>query len=117
MEKDNRVAVSDSGIFDDYIRLVDDPRINVWHLSIYVSLCYLSYNSKGSRIITSTRKEIMQLSHVSSFTTYHKCIRQLVAFGYIGYTPSYNYYRKTAFLLHAGSCRTGGAGVNFPTID
>ncbi len=37
-----------------------------------------------------TRKDLMRLSAIRSFNTYHKCLRQLVEQGWIDYRPSYN---------------------------
>ncbi|WP_454803175.1 hypothetical protein [Mucilaginibacter phyllosphaerae] len=37
-----------------------------------------------------TRRELMAFSKIASIATYHKCIRELDAFGYIRYQPSYH---------------------------
>lgn len=67
-----------------------DKRINVWHLGIYMALLYLWVRNNGTNPIYISRRKIMQLAHVSSIATYHKCLKQLQEFGYIHYVPSYN---------------------------
>ncbi|HEY5370215.1 MAG TPA: hypothetical protein VIJ75_14625 [Hanamia sp.] len=42
---------------------------------------------------------IMELAHVHNIVTYHKCIRQLEAYGYIRYNPSYSYYKRSTIYL------------------
>jgi hypothetical protein len=45
----------------------------------------------------------MHFSHISSIATYHKCIKELTAFGYIDYKSSYNYYEGCQVII-IGSC-------------
>src|SRR5690349_3060513 len=73
-----------------YINLTRDERINVWHISIYIALLYLWRQNKFKNPVSITRKLVMQLAHINSIATYHKCIKQLQEFGYINYTPNYN---------------------------
>ncbi len=68
----------------------DDGRINVWHLSLYMTLvCYWEIGGCVSPV-SITRREVMQLSHIGSLPTYHKYMKELVEFGYIKYVPSYH---------------------------
>ncbi|WP_183573104.1 phage integrase SAM-like domain and Arm DNA-binding domain-containing protein [Mucilaginibacter sp. X5P1] len=36
------------------------------------------------------RKKLMRFSRIKSVSTYHKCLGELVSFGYIGYRPSFD---------------------------
>ncbi|TSD66374.1 hypothetical protein FFF34_002940 [Inquilinus sp. KBS0705] len=45
------------------------------------------------------RKDLMRLAHINSIATYHKCIKELVNYGYIAYTPSFNYYQGCLISL------------------
>ncbi len=42
----------------------------------------------------------MELAHVNSFATYHKCIKQLETFGYIQYNPSFSYYERSSIFIN-----------------
>lgn len=67
-----------------------DERITVWHISLYTALLHLYSESGSQNPFSITRKELMQLSHIHALATYHRCIRELEAFGYIGYAPSFH---------------------------
>ena len=86
-------------ILGQYSRLAADDRVTPIHLSVYMSLICLWHTHGYADAIIVTRKRIMKLAHISSIATYHKCIRQLVDYGYIIYQPSYNYYKKTTIAL------------------
>jgi hypothetical protein len=44
----------------------------------------------------------MVMAKISSRATYHKCLNDLVAFGYLSYMPSFNPVipNKVFFILH-----------------
>jgi hypothetical protein len=65
------------------------------HITLYVVLLNCWYRNELENPVRITRKNIMQLSHIRSIVTYHKCIRELTNLGVIDYSPSYNKYRAT----------------------
>src|SRR5271154_4192270 len=67
-----------------------DKRITVWHISLFGALVYCWEKGDCRNPVSITRRELMQLSHIYSTTTYHKYLLELVAFGFIQYLPSYN---------------------------
>lgn len=69
---------------------INDPTLNVWHLSILTAILELGYRQGERRRIKVSRSKIMQLSHVNTLPTYHKYFKQLQDLGYIKYTPSYH---------------------------
>ncbi len=71
-------------------RFNSDRRITAWHISIYMGLFYLWSLDGMKNPIQVTRRKLMELSHIQSFMTYHKCMKQLQEFGYIEYVPSYH---------------------------
>lgn len=81
-----------------YEVLCADERVTSWHLSICIAVLFLSQGSPTDYISTS-RKQLMVLSKIRSIVTYHKCIRDLVAFGYIAYEPSYHPLRGSSIKL------------------
>ncbi|WP_255606860.1 hypothetical protein [Pedobacter polysacchareus] len=47
------------------------------------------------------RRKLMQFSRIRSLSTYHKCMAELVIYGYINYQPSYDPIRaSTVSLIH-----------------
>jgi hypothetical protein len=73
-----------------YRAIIDDCRIGATHISLYMALfqCW-NLNCFESPVIFKSQK-IMLMAKISSRTTYHKCMNDLVAYGYIKYTASYD---------------------------
>jgi len=67
-----------------------DERITVWHMAIMFGILQLSKVDQTFNPIFISRKKVMELSHISSIVTYHKCIKELQEYGYIRYRPSYH---------------------------
>jgi hypothetical protein len=71
-------------------RVGQDPRIGPTHISLFLAILHF-YKKQGYAIpISVYSKELMKQAKISAVGTYHKCIRELKAYGYIGYVPSYN---------------------------
>lgn len=86
-----------------HTNLLNDNRLTVCHCSIYMALVLLWHKNKLINPFPISRKEILDLSHVHSIVTYHKCIGQLQAYGYIRYNPSYSYYDRSTIYLDTAS--------------
>lgn len=69
------------------------------HISIYLALFHLWNQHHFQSPIAATRIELMRVSKISSKTTFHKCIKDLVAWKWIEYTPSTSIYRGSSFRL------------------
>ena len=67
----------------------DDPRLSPLHLSVYLALLYLDARQCNEWICVSARS-IMPLARIASSGPYHRVMRQLHAYGYIKYLPSFN---------------------------
>jgi hypothetical protein len=90
----------DLNVFKGFlVSLIKDERITVWHLGIILGIIQLAGNDIESPIFIS-RKLVMGLGHINNIGTYHKCIKELKAFGYIRYFPSFHPgIRTTVYLL------------------
>lgn len=73
-----------------YIRIADDDRLTSNHVSIYLALFQLWNTEHFPKSFIIMRQEVMQLSKVTSKSSYHRCLNQLHDFGYISYEPSHN---------------------------
>lgn len=86
-----------TGFFD---KLVQDDRLNPTHISLYLALFQFWNIQRFKNPISISREEVMRLSKISSKATYHKCMRELDAYQFIDYDPSYNPYRGSLITLH-----------------
>lgn len=71
-------------------RCGNSDKILPTHTSLFAAMvlcCRLQGAQNSFRV---TRRELMQLSAIRSFFTYHKCMRELVEKGFISYRPSYD---------------------------
>jgi hypothetical protein len=73
-----------------YNAIQNDARIGSSHISLYMALFQL-YNLNGFKNpIDIYRKGVMRIAKIRGIATFHKCINDLTAFGYIEYLPSYD---------------------------
>lgn len=66
-----------------------DDRLNSYHISLYTALIYYG---KGTEKLPfhASRRKLMGFSRIKSGATYHKCMRELVSYGYLSYKPSFH---------------------------
>ncbi|TFF37658.1 hypothetical protein [Mucilaginibacter psychrotolerans] len=83
-----------------YSKITDDPRVNVWHISLYTYILSLWQKSGFKKQLKVSRKQLMKGAHFGSITTYHKCISKLKELEYITYLPTYDSYRGTVIELN-----------------
>ena len=67
-----------------------DARLSPWHISLYYSLFQYWNMAKFHNPVSISRSELMLASKIGSANTYTKCLRELDAWGYLKYNPSYN---------------------------
>jgi len=67
-----------------------DTRLNATHVSLFTALFVLWQRNCFASPFAVNRRELMAFSKIASLATYHKCIRELDASGYICYRPSYH---------------------------
>ena len=73
-----------------YSAIKEDPRIAPTHISLYMALFQFYNLNKFQHPIKITRTAVMEVAKISGLATYHKCMKDLVEFGYIQYEPSFN---------------------------
>ena len=79
--------------------IIKDKRVSVWHIAIYLALVDVWNKNLFQNPIRISRKEIMRMAHVGSIVTYHKCIKELQAFNYIEYYPSYHPHEGSKVVM------------------
>lgn len=78
-----------------------DTRLSPYHISLYMSL-FRRWNLNFFRNpLSVSRDELMRLSKIGSVNTYTKCLKELDAFGFIQYEPSYNPHRGSLVYLYS----------------
>ena len=86
-----------------------DERLNPFHISLYMAICYLWETSGAQNPVSVSRLRLMHASKINARGTYHKCIRELQDFGYINYKPSYHPHEgSNIYLLLPDTCSTNG---------
>jgi hypothetical protein len=85
-----------TGFFD---RVVSDHNLNPTHISLYISLFQFWNVNRFINPISITRDEMMRISKICSKATYHKCMKDLHARGYINYQPSYNPFKGSLVTI------------------
>lgn len=85
-----------TGFFE---KVAQDQTLNPTHISLYVALFQFWNFSRFRNPISISRDEVMRISKISSKATYHKCLKNLHALGYIDYRPSYNPFRGSQVLM------------------
>ncbi|MGC4041966.1 MAG: transcriptional regulator [Flavobacterium sp.] len=83
-----------------FMRIAHEKTLYPTHISLYLAL-FQSWNvNRFKNPITISREEMMKASRIASKATYHKCIKELEALGFIDYLPSYNPYSGTEVIIH-----------------
>jgi hypothetical protein len=83
---DHSIAAMDMGVLE---AVKSDDRLNSYHISLYTALLYYG---KGIRQFPfyASRRKLMGFSRIKSGATYHKCLRELISYGYLSYDPSFH---------------------------
>ena len=86
-------------IADFLERAANDEGLLPSHISLFMAIFHYSNEHDPAMVFRVCRRKLMQYSRIRSKATYHKCISELVAFGYITYEPSYDPYRASRVSL------------------
>lgn len=78
-------------------RIGDDQRLLPSHVGLVMALFY--YHDCGSELacFQASRKKLMRFSRIRSIATYHKCLSELVTYGYVEYRPSWHPEKGSRF--------------------
>jgi hypothetical protein len=79
--------------------VTSDCRLTTTHLSLFMAIlsCWQAQNCTDS--IKITRRGMMRLSKIAAISTYHRCMKHLIKYGYFNYKPSYDHYFGTRITL------------------
>lgn len=80
-------------------RAAEDSRLLPSHLSLFMAMFYFSPADDPKGQFRVCRRTLMRFSRIRSISTYHKCMSDLVDYGYITYQPSYDPFRASLISL------------------
>ena len=94
---DHASAAMDMAVLE---AIKSDDRLSCYHISLYTALLYYG---KGIRQLSfyASRRKLMGFSRIKSGATYHKCLRQLISYGYLDYHPSFHPQQGSRIVLTA----------------
>lgn len=81
-------------------KIIEDDRLNATHVSLYFSLFQIWNSSHFAKTFFINRQELMNASKIGSKGTYHKCLKDLDAWGYLDYFPSNNSFKGSSIRMH-----------------
>ncbi|MBB6127445.1 hypothetical protein [Mucilaginibacter lappiensis] len=74
----------------DFFNAIEkDARISITHIGIYAALLQYWQVNECVNPIRVYSYEVMKIAKISAHATYHKSVKDLNAFGYIRYEPSF----------------------------
>ncbi|MFT3701362.1 MAG: hypothetical protein QM802_03290 [Agriterribacter sp.] len=75
----------------DFLELAkEEPQLGPTHISLYLSIVFVCYQQGEDIRGTAKRKCLMNHAKIFSVSTYHKCMKELCALGYVRYKPSFD---------------------------
>ena len=80
-------------------RIALDERLFPTHISLFMALFYFSSGEQPGIPFQISRPKLMRFSRIRSIATYHKNIKDLRAYGYIEYKPSWHPQKGTQIRL------------------
>ncbi len=80
-------------------KIANEERLNTSHISLCFALIICWDQQRHKLPFKVSRKVLMEYSKISSTSTYHICIKDLINFRLIKYAPSYNSYEGTLVSL------------------
>ena len=105
---DERMELPKHAFSAFFERIGDDGRLLPTHIGLVAALFYHHDCGNPHRHFHASRRKLMRFSRIRSIATYHKCLSELVAHGYVEYRPSWHPAKGSRFRF---IIRTEG-GVN-----
>ena len=84
---------------DFFHAIAGDPRISITHIGVYAALIEYWQEHNFEDPMYAFSYDIMELAKISASGTFHKTIRDLDAYGYLKYIPSYNRKKGSRIYL------------------
>lgn len=83
-------------------RAREDPRIGPLHISVYMAILYSRERQGAAGPVFVSARRLMPLAKIRGYGPYHRAIRQLHAYGYLHYEPSFDGRYPSRVWLRSG---------------
>lgn len=83
-----------------FLAIEKDFRISTTHIAIYAALLQFRIDKGFINPVQAYSIEIQKIAKIMSPKTYHKCMRELDAYGYVVYVPTKNKNKKSLIYFH-----------------
>lgn len=97
-------------------KVASDERLTPHHVSLYITLFQFWNLNHFRNPLSISRHEVMSISKIGSVNTYLRCLKELHAWDYIRYEPSFNPQRGSKVHLYrfdiGNEIADGIGGVN-----
>lgn len=100
-QKDNKIDIQQT-IQKFLAAAQKDKRILPLHISLFMAICWGGTPDNVTGTLTIYRRDIKPLARIGSSATYHKYLKDLVAFGYLHYHASNDYYSGSMVSFPGG---------------
>lgn len=67
-----------------------DSRLLPSHMGLIFGVLHTGIQQSQENKFIISRKKLMQFTKIKASSTYHRCLNQLIEFGYFTYVPSYD---------------------------
>lgn len=71
-------------------KTANDSRLLPSHMGMIFGILQTGIQQPGENEFIISRKKLMQFTKIKASSTYHRCLNQLIEFGYFSYFPSYD---------------------------
>lgn len=84
--------------FSGYFELIAaDKRLLPSHIGLIMALFYHQDEGNPWGFFHASRSRLMRFSRIRSIATYHKCLSEMVSYGYLEYIPSWHPVKASRF--------------------
>ena len=95
MAMDNRTQDHCFGFYLEHV--AKDNRLLPSHIGLFMAMFYYHQKQHLGDYFHSSRKKLMYFSRIKSIATYHKCLSDLILYGYVDYIPSWHPTKASRF--------------------
>jgi hypothetical protein len=82
-----------------FVKFYFDDRLNPTHISLYMALFQEWNSSRFADEFYVNRRDLMRIAKIGSKSTYHRCVTDLDAWGYLVYFPSNNPFKGSKIRM------------------
>jgi len=96
---DERMELPKHTFSSFFERAGNDSRLLPTHIGLVAALFHHHDYDDSHGYFQASRSRLMRFSRIRSIATYHKCLSELVAYGYVKYRPSWHPTKGSMFRL------------------